>query len=262
MTNDASKTVDHLETLSRGLALLRCFGEGHDEMSIQEAAEFLSISRGAARRFLITLMNEGYLTKYKRNFRISPKVLELGYSFFSSLDLPTIAQPLLDDLSDRTGETCGLYILHRDAVVVIGASTASQSFTFAPRRGTSFPAYATTVGRLLLADLPMHELDTLIATMDLQPLTSFTVTSKASLRKAIDVARDQGYAVVSNELVYGMAGVALPVRDADGRWIAAINITLQRGETTGGQIESSRRALNETADQISDILAKLGRRGA
>lgn len=261
MTAETNKTTDHLETLSRGLELLRRFGEGRPEMSILEAAEFLSISRGAARRFLITLMNDGYLDKKKRTFRINPKVLELGYSFFSSLDLPTIAEPILNEVSERTGETCGLYILHNGEVIVIGASGGSQNFTFIPKRGTAFPAYATAVGRLLLSDFPAMELDAFLAKVDIRPLTPFTVKSVAALRKSIALARKQGYAVVANELAYGMAGVALPIRDAQGRWVAAINMSLQRGGTTEDMVQVCRPVLAEAADAISGILEKLARRG-
>lgn len=259
MTAD-TKTTDHLETLSRGLALLRHFGEGNVELSIQDAADFLSISRGAARRFLITLMNDGYLDRKSRTFRINPKVIELGYSYFSGLDLPAIAQPILDDIAERTGENCGLYILHNSDVVVIGTSGGVQNFTFVPKRGAIFPAYATAVGRLLLADLPLSDLDAFLAKADLHPLTPHTVKSAAALRKAVLLAREQGYAVVANELAYGMAGVALPIRDAAGRWIAAVNMSLQRGGAPEEMVDVCRPILTQAADEISAIFMKLGRR--
>ena len=260
MTGQGPRNGDHLETLSRGLALLAYFGAGHAELGIQEAADHLSISRGAARRFLITLADLGYLTRQGRSFRINANVLDLGYRYFASMDLPDIAQPILDELAERTGEFCGLYILNGSDIVVIGSGAGGQSMTFRPHRGTTYPAYATAAGRVIMAEMADAQLDALLATVKLESLTPYTVRTVPALRKAIMQVREDGYCVVANELAYGMAGVALPIRNAQGRCIASVNISLQRGGTPDDMVHVCLPALGEAVGQINAILEKLGYR--
>ena len=158
MSDGTETNPNILETLSRGLALLNAFGAGCPSMSISDAANVLAVSRAAARRFLITLETHGYLVRKGRAFHLTPRVLELGHSYFAAMDLPTLARPFLTDLTEATGETTGLYILHNDDVILLMGIPSRHHITAMVPPGTAYPAYLTAVGRVFLARFSDTEL--------------------------------------------------------------------------------------------------------
>jgi IclR family transcriptional regulator, pca regulon regulatory protein len=253
--NDAiqTKDPDTLETLVKGLALLRLFGSDVRELSIQDAADCLGLSRAAARRFLMTLEKVGYLKKDGRAYSLTPEVLKLGYSYFSSLDLPSIARPILSRLVEELDEPCGLCVLHAGEVVYLGGMSGKKAFGGNLPAGSFLPAYPTAAGRVLLGGVSDEELDAYLAN-DFPKLTPYTITEPDKLRASIEKARADGYSLVHNELAYGVGGIAVPVVDCDNRVRAALYIGMFRGVNPKAMTVNYLPKLKQAAEEVNAIL--------
>lgn len=231
---------DFVQSLERGLAVIRAFDAAHPELTLSEVAAATNVTRAAARRFLLTLAELGYVRSDGRLFSLTPKVLELGYAYLSSLSLPDVAEPHLETLAAEVNESSSISVLDRDDVVYVARVPVSRIMTVTISVGTRFPAYATSMGRVLLAGLPDEQLDAYLARVRLQRLTSRTVSSVASLRAELARVKAQGWSIVNQELEEGLRAVAAPIRDRRDRVIAAVNISTQASRTS---LETMRREL-------------------
>jgi IclR family pca regulon transcriptional regulator len=231
---------DFVQSLERGLAVIRAFSASRPELTLSEVAVATGVTRAAARRFLITLMSLGYVRSDGRQFALSPRVLDLGYAYLSSVSLPDVAEPHLETLVAEVNESSSVSVLDGEDVVYVARVPTSRIMTVAISVGTRFPAYATSMGRVLLAGLPDDELDAYLAKVRLERLTARTVSSAASLRTEILRVRAQGWAIVDQELEEGLRSVAAPIRDRTGRTIASINVSVA---VARGALDSIRRSL-------------------
>jgi IclR family pca regulon transcriptional regulator len=214
-----------VQSLERGLAVIRAFGEERPELTLSEVAQETGLTRAAARRFLLTLADLGYVRADGRRFALSPRVLELGYAYLSSLSLPEIAEPHLERLSAEVRESSSVSVLDGDDIVYVARVPTSRIMRVAISVGTRFPAHATSMGRVQLAALPEAELDAYFARVELRRLTANTLTDPAKLRTELARARAQGWALVDQELEEGLRSVAAPIRDRTGRVVAAVNVS-------------------------------------
>jgi len=230
----------HVQSLRRGLTVIRAFDAHHSELTLSEVARICDLTRAAARRFLLTLVDLGYVRTDGRLFSLTPRVLELGYAFLSSLSLPEVAEPHLEHLVAEVHESSSLSVLDGDDIVYVARVPTSRIMTVAINVGTRFPAYATSMGRVLLASLPEHELQAYLDRVRLDRLTAHTVPTVAALRSELGRIRDQGYAIVDQELEEGLRAVAAPIRDRTGRVVGAVNISVQ---ATRASVEAMRRTL-------------------
>lgn len=250
----------HVQSLARGLAVIRAFDETRSELTLSEVAREVGLTRAAARRFLLTLVDLGYVRNDGRRFSLSPRVLELGYSYLSSLTLPELAQPHLEQLSAEVHESSSVSVLDGSAVVYVARVATSRIMSVAINVGTRFPAHATSMGRVLLAGLADEDLDARLADVELQPLTDKTVTDPRKLRAEIGRVRSQGWAIVDQELEAGLRSVAAPIHDRHDRVVAAVNLSTHAGRTT---LDRMRRELvpplRRTAGAIAADLAATGR---
>ena len=174
-SENGARDADFIQSLERGLAVIRAFGAEHPKLSLSEVAARTGLSRAAARRFLHTLVNLGYMRMEGSQFSLRPKILELGYAYLSSLSLPEVAMPHLEQLVEQVRESSSVSQLDGDDVVYIARVPTRRIMTVAISVGTRFPAYATSMGRVLLADRPDDWLDGYLASVTLVPLTSHTV---------------------------------------------------------------------------------------
>jgi IclR family pca regulon transcriptional regulator len=215
----------YVQSLARGLAVLRVFGPGSAELTLSEVARRTALTRAAARRFLLTLVDLGYVRFDGRLFSLTPRVLELGYAYLSSLTLPDIAEPHLEWLVHEVGESSSMSVLDGDDVVYVARVPTSRIMTVAINVGTRFPAYATSMGRVLLADLEPAALDAYLARADLRPLTGSTIADPDALRREVRRAGQQGWAMVDQELEEGLRSIAAPVHSRSGAVAAAVNVS-------------------------------------
>jgi IclR family pca regulon transcriptional regulator len=226
MPSAEPRNSDFVQSLERGLAVIRAFDGDNRELGLSEVARATGLTRAAARRFLLTLVKLGYVKVADGRFSLRPRVLELGYAYLSSLTLPEVAQPHMEALVTEVNESSSISVLDElDVVYVVRVPTRRiMSITLAV--GARLPAYATSMGRVLLAALPDDELRARLARVKLQRLTRRTVTSQTALRRILGTVRRQGYAAVDQELEDGLRSLAVPLHDASGAVVAALNISV------------------------------------
>jgi IclR family pca regulon transcriptional regulator len=221
-----------VQSLERGLAVIRAFDSHHRELTLSEVARICDLTRAAARRFLLTLTDLGYVRTDGRLFSLTPRVLELGYAFLSSLSLPEVAEAHLEQLSAEVHESSSVSVLDGDDVVYVARVPTRRIMTVAISVGTRFPAYATSMGRVLIAHLPGEQVAAYLARVRLDRLTDRTVGTVAALRAELDRVREQGYAIVDQELEEGLRSMAAPVRDRTGAVTAAVNVSVHASRTS------------------------------
>ncbi|MFF5476309.1 IclR family transcriptional regulator C-terminal domain-containing protein [Streptomyces sp. NPDC012935] len=228
----ADRAPHFVKSFERGLAVIRCFDADHPARTLSEVAHTCDLTRAAARRLLLTLADLGYVHQDGRLFRLTPRVLELGYSYLSSYTLPELAEPHLEQLVARVRESSSLCVLDGDDIVYVARVPTRRIMTASITVGTRFPAYVTSVGRVILAHLPDEEVELRMEQAELKPLTDRTITSPDALRAELCRVRRQGYAVVDQELEEGLRSVAAPVRDRGGEVVAAVNIAVHAGRNS------------------------------
>ncbi|WP_306392249.1 IclR family transcriptional regulator domain-containing protein [Telluria beijingensis] len=224
---DALSDPDFMTSLARGLAVLRAFSDAPGVQTIAQLSQRTGIPRAAVRRCLHTLRQLGYVDAELNNYSLRPKVLALGHAYLASTPLTTSAQPCLDELSARLGESSSLAVLEDDQVLYVARASASRVMSVSLGAGSRLPAYCTSLGRVLLAHLPPPELDAYLARTDLAPRTEYTVTDRDLLRAVLAQVREQGYALNNEELELGLRSIAVPVRGQSGRVLAALNVGAQ-----------------------------------
>jgi IclR family pca regulon transcriptional regulator len=202
-----------MASLARGLHVIRAFSEFRRNLTISQISQSTGLSRAAVRRCLYTL-----------RFFLRPQVLTLGHAYLSSTPLAVTAQPYLDEVSRTLRESCSAAVLDGDDIVYICRSAETRIMSISLLVGTRLPAYCTSMGQVLLANLSTEALEDYLARVRLVERTGRTITSVPKLRKALDHVRDAGFAMLDQELEVGLRSIAVPVRDSRGSVVAAINV--------------------------------------
>lgn len=254
-------TPDFIQSLARGLDVIRSFSADHPRMTLSEVALTTGLTRATARRSLITLVALGYVSSDGRYFALRPRVMELGYSYLSSLTLPELAQDHLRDLAAAVGEACSIAVLDDDDVVYVARVTSKKIMTLTINVGTRFPAYATSMGRVLLAAQDAQWLDAYMDRTELKPFTGKTVTEPARFRSTLRRVQTQGYALSDQELENGIRSLAAPIRDAAGSVVAAMNISMHasRGSTQALRKELLPHLQGSIQSLEDDLAGRYGR---
>jgi IclR family pca regulon transcriptional regulator len=221
---EARERRQSLQSLERGIAVIQVFSRERPALTLSEVARLTGITRATARRILLTLEDLGHVRSDGRLFSLTPRVLTLGWAYLSSLNLWETAQPLMEELTKQTNESCSAATLDLPDIVYVARVPTSRIMTIALGIGTRLPAHCTSMGRVLLAALPEPELEDFLATARLEGYTDRTITDPERLRRTIHTVREQGWALVDQELEIGLRSIAAPLR-VDGRTIAAINVS-------------------------------------
>jgi IclR family pca regulon transcriptional regulator len=261
-----SETAEHVErdrqtyfvqSLERGLSVITAFGPGTASLSLSDVARLAGLTRAAARRFLLTLVDLGYVRQDGKRFELTPKVLGLGYAFLSGLSLPGVAEPHLERLSHEVHESSSMSVLDGADIVYVARVPTSRIMTVTINIGTRFPAYATSMGRVLLAGLDDDRLEDYLRDLEIEPFTAHTVADTDALRARLDEVRNRGFALVDQELEHGLRSIAAPVRDRHGEVVAAVNVSTHISRVT--KDKARREFLPPLLRTVSDIEADLSR---
>jgi IclR family pca regulon transcriptional regulator len=215
---------DYVHSLARGLEVICAFTRSRPRMTLSEVSRSTGMTRATVRRFLLTLVREGYAEKEDKLFSLKPKVLQLGYSALSSMGILEIIQPVINDLAKTLQESVFVAVLTGEDATYIARATSERLINVSFTIGSRSPAYAVSTGRILLACEPEAALHSYLDKVVLEKLTPNTVTSKVKLREAIEQARLLGYAIVDQELEIGLRSLSVPIRDNSNRVIAALNV--------------------------------------
>lgn len=252
---EAGGDPNFMTSLARGLAVIRGFAGTSHGLTIAQLSKSTGISRAAVRRCLYTLEQLGYVGSEGTAYFLRPKILSLGFAFLSSTPVAEAAQPHLDAMSKALEESCSLSILDGDEIVYVARAAASRIMSINLVVGTRLPAYCSSMGRVLLAHLPPAALESYLARVKLEPRTVHSVTSVDRFREILQAVREQGYALVDEELEIGLRSIAVPVRDVSGRVIAAMNIGSQAARVSADEMrERFLPRLQAVAAELSTFL--------
>jgi IclR family pca regulon transcriptional regulator len=217
---------DVVAGLEKGLSVIEAFDQAHPRLTLSDVAKATGLTRAAARRYLLTLVKNGYAAFDGRFFSLTARVLRLGYAYLSSAPLPARLQPFLERISETVGESSSAATLDGTDVIYVARSATSRIMAVDLGVGSRLPAYCTALGRVFLAHLPAQDLAAYFGAASLQPLTPKTKYREADVRAALAEVRRQGYALVDEELELGVRSIAVPVFDAAGTLVVAVNISV------------------------------------
>lgn len=251
------KDPEYLHTLERGLTVLRAFDQSRPEMQLSEVAAATGLSPAVARRCLNTLVKLGYVGKVGRKFLLKPEVLVFGSAFLASASIDTVVSEHLQRLRDETGDSASMSVLSGEDILYLVHIPTKRHIRLNAGIGTRFPAYATSMGKVLLAYYSQEELERYLSMARLNPLTDQTITNPDTLRDKLKSIREQGYASSLNELDYGVVSTAVPVFDESGHVLAAINCST--GSSRIAQEEMVRTRLPLLREAARDIQFSLSK---
>lgn len=228
---------DVVDAVARALGLLEAFDADHPTMTVSSAAKLTGLTRATARRILLTLVRQGFATQTDAGFRLTPRVLRLGYAFLSTMPVAERAQPHMRALADRVRESCSLATLDGPDIVYLARVPPSRSMTITLGVGARLPAYPTSMGRVLLAALDADALEQYLRTTAIVALTPYTLTDVGALRAELERVRTDGYAVVDQEREEGVRSAGAPLRDVKGEVTAALNVSVNAARVSLERLE-------------------------
>jgi IclR family pca regulon transcriptional regulator len=251
---DAS--LEYVRSLARGLSVIGSFSDGQPVMTISMVAAKTGLTRATARRILHTLRQLDYVAADGDQFRLTPKVLSIGYAYLSALALPELAYPYMEQLVGQVHESVSLAVLDGRDIVYVARVPTKRIMSVTLTVGTRLPAFATSMGRVLLADLPSDAVDAVLGDEPFPALTSRTIRTPEALRELLVAVRDQGYALTDQELEDGLRSLAVPIRSADGRAGAALNVAAHAGRVSAeAMLDDFLPRLREAAAGIESALS-------
>jgi IclR family transcriptional regulator, pca regulon regulatory protein len=223
--DQSSGDPNFMTSLARGLAVIQAFSQRQCELTVSQISAKTGFSRAAVRRCLYTLATLGFAASDdRRHFHLRPRVLALGHSYISSMPLAAMAQPILENVSHVLHESCSIATLDRTDIVYIARANVTRIMSIDLVVGSRLPAFCTSMGRILMADLPAEKLDEFLARAEFKRYTERTVASAEKLRQILRWVQRNGYCIVDQELESGLRSMAVPIRDYAGRVVAALNV--------------------------------------
>mgnify|MGYP003859127149 FL=1 len=249
------KNTETVQSLVKGLTVIKAFNQQRPAMTLSEVANVTGFTRAATRRFLLTLVSEGYAKQEGKIFSLTAKVLDLGFAYLSTLDIWHNAKPLMTALVEQLNESCSAAVLDGfDVVYVARVATTKRIMSVTLNVGSRLPAIATSMGRVLLADMSLPALDNFIDTCLIEQYTEHTITDKSALMSKIAKVKQQGYSLVEQELEIGLTSISVPVHNGAGEVIAALNVSTHMSQTAKQQIfEVILPVLQQCARQVERL---------
>jgi IclR family pca regulon transcriptional regulator len=222
----------YVQSFARGLEVIRSFSAQTPQQTLSEVAERTGLTRAGARRILLTLQTLGYVESDGRLFRLTARILDLGFAYLSSMPIWNLAEPVMESLVDEVKESCSAAVLDGTDIVYVLRVPTHKIMRNTLGVGSRLPAYCTSMGRVLLADLPDEVLLRQLKASRPKALTKHTITDLDTLLARIQQVRRQGWCIVNQELEEGLISLAAPITNRAGRVIAALNISGQANRTS------------------------------
>lgn len=255
-TRGDTVTRDLVGSLEKGLGVVEILAARPEGLTLTEVAEKAGLTRAGARRLLLTLVACGYATRTERRFALSARLLSLTRAWLEGASLWSYAQPILQEVSAALGESCSAAVLEGEDVVYVARVAGRRIVSVTLNVGTRLPAYCTSMGRVLLSGMSAEALDTFFARAAIRANTPKTITEPDKLREKVMKAARDGYAIVDEELELGLRSIAVPVRDRQGRIVAAVNVSTQSARFTCAEMrETILPHLKNAAARMEDFLA-------
>jgi IclR family transcriptional regulator, pca regulon regulatory protein len=241
-----------MTSLARGLAVIQAFSTRKDPLTISHVSNKTGFSRAAVRRCLYTLAQLGFAgSDDGRHFFLRPRILALGHSYISSMPLAAAAQPVLERISHQLHESCSIAALDGVDIVYVARANVTRIMSIDLRVGSRLPAYCTSMGRVLLANLPPEELESYLSRAELARRTGRTIISREKLRQMLRLVRRNGYSIVDQELEHGLRSMAVPIHNSGGKVTAALNVGAQAQRVT--IVEMTNKFLPHLQDAAQEL---------
>jgi len=251
------KSSDFIQSLERGLSIIQSFSNEHPDLTVSEAAKITNLSRPTVRRIFLTLEELGYVHSINGRYSLTATVLALGYSYISSKNIWEFTHTHMEHLVEQTKESTSISILDKNEIVYVARITTKKIMNITLNVGSRLPAYATSMGQVLLASLSPSELDEYFNSIEMRALTKKTITDKAKLIEILGHIRKRGWASAEQQLEDGLHSIAAPITNESGKTIAAINISAHAGNISKKYIEEFYIPhLLQTAKNISRDISK------
>lgn len=245
MANAAFTTTDlkpgdgYVQSFARGLEVIRSFSASAPRQTLTEVAGRSGLSRAGARRILLTLEALGYVRSDGKLFSLSPRILDLGFAYLSSMPIWNLAEPVMETLAAQVKESCSSAVLDGTDIVYVLRVSTHKIMSINLSVGSRLPAYCTSMGRMLLSALPEGELMECLDASDLTARTRYTVTDVKELIAKIGQVRRQGWSLVNQELEEGLVSMAVPITNWAGQTVAALNISGQANRTSAKAMQEA-----------------------
>ncbi len=246
---------DWIAGLEKGLAVIEAFDAEHPRLTATEAGERCGMTRTAARRYLKTLAHLGYVGTDGKLYWLMPRILRLGHAYMESARLPRLVQPFLQRIHEGTGEIAYVGVMDGADTVFIGRSGAARQPTHGYVLGTRLPAQVTAVGMAILANLPEAEAEAWLEGCEPRAFTSYTFSTRADLRAALERFRHVGYSLSEQQLELNFRGIGVPLLDRGNRVHGAISITMPiNQEETDHALRRVLSVMQEAAKSLRPLL--------
>lgn len=243
---------DHIQSLEKGLKVIQTFSEKSPTLTISETSEKTGYSRPTARRILLTLEHLGFAQFQNGVFSLTAQTLSLGYAYLSSQSMWDIARPFMQEFVKHTGESSSIAVLDGTDIIYVARVPTKRIMTITLNVGSRLPAYATSMGHVLLAHLSQEELDIYLEKATFDKLTEKTLTTKEQLIKELKRVRERGWDMVEQQLEEGLRSIAAPIKNAEGKVFAAINCSAHAGRISSQKLkEEYLPHLLKVSDKIS-----------
>ncbi|WP_201864860.1 IclR family transcriptional regulator [Microvirga soli] len=247
--DQSSGDRDFVASLEKGLLVIEAFDASRPRLTLSDVAKLTGITRAAARRYLLTLTKLNYAEFDGRYFSLTPRILRLGYAYLSSTSLSAQVQPFLERISEETGESSSAAVLDGDDIVYIARSATRRIMSIGLGVGSRLPAHCTALGRAILAFQPEDEFQAYLQRVRLEARTPKTITDKSAFQHALEATCAQGYAIVNEELEYGLCSIAVPVMQKNGKVTIALNLSAQAGRVSAEEMEGRFLPLLKSASE-------------
>jgi IclR family pca regulon transcriptional regulator len=246
----------YVQSFARGLEVIRSFSASAPRQTLTDVAGRTGLTRAGARRILLTLQTLGYVESDGKLFALTPRILDLGFAYLSSMPMWNVAEPLMEALVEQVKESCSAGVLEGTDIMYVLRVSTRKIMRNSLGVGSRLPAYCTSLGRMLLAGLPDGEVLSLLHASTLEARTRHTLTDGHAILAKVQQARRQGWCLVNQELEEGLVSIAAPVVNRAGRTVAALNVSGQVNRTTPRQMQEAMvPALREAAREVSLRLA-------
>lgn len=256
-SNNFKKSQDYIQSLERGLNIIKAFSEETPTLTISEAAKITGYSRPTVRRFLLTLENLGYAESRNGVFSLTAHTLTLGYAYLSTQNIWNIAHPIMRNFVEQTGESSSIGVLDDTDVIYVARVPTKRIMTINLNVGSRLPANVTSMGHVLLAHLSHQEFDNYLEKATFEKYTENSIAKKEKLIEELKKVRERGWAGVDQQLEEGLRSIAVPIRNAEGKVIAAMNCSAHAGRISREKLQHEYLPLLlDAADKISKSVAK------
>ncbi|WP_197275574.1 IclR family transcriptional regulator domain-containing protein [Bacillus sp. FJAT-22090] len=247
---------DYIQSLDRGLQVIQAFSQKNQSLTVSNVAKITGLSRPTARRILLTLEHLGFAESTNGFFSLTARTLTLGHAYLSSNNIWSIAHPFMRDFVNKTGESCSVSILDGTDILYVARVSSKRIMSINIDVGTRLPAYATSMGHVLLAYLPEEKLENYFASNEFTKFTNNTIQHKVQLLEVLKEVRKNNWGGVDQQLEEGLRSIAVPIRNLHGEVIAAVNCSVHAGRISKDVLRDEfLPLLQETSEKISQAMA-------